>query len=318
MSRQSPSGSGAAQAAPERPLDARLTTGEIFELLWRERVLLIAIPVVITAAVAAAGFLIPARYEATVVMMPVLDSESPERSGGLGAAAASLGGLASIAGLSAGGNTLKTEALAILESEALTDRFISDNKLLPLLYRSKWDLERGQWKSADSKKWPTLWKANRYFKDIRNVTDNARSGLVTMTITWRDPVQAAEWANGLVAMTNQYIRDKAVRDAEKNIVFLKEQTKSNDIVPMQQAISNLTETQLKKIMYARGREEYALKVLDPATVSEKQSFPRPVLWTVSAAILGIFIGILAVLLRKTGREANLQSPGNSASLFGGE
>jgi LPS O-antigen subunit length determinant protein (WzzB/FepE family) len=292
---------GVAKSSQRRSVEERLTARDIFTILWRERIPLVAIPLVITAAVAAAAFLIPAKYEATVLVMPASDADSVDRGGGLGAAVSQLGGLASLAGFSAGGNTLKVEAVATLESEALTARYINQNNLLPVLYGSQWDSARGQWKSSDPKKIPTLWKANRYFRSsVRSIVDNARTGLITMTITWRDPVQAATWANDLVAMTNQYLRDKAIHDAERNIAFLNEQAKSNSVIPVQEAIANLTETQLKKVMYARSREQYALKVLDPATIPEKQSFPRPVLWTASAAIIGMFVAVLFVLLGATG------------------
>jgi uncharacterized protein involved in exopolysaccharide biosynthesis len=291
---------GIAESSQRRSVEERLTAREIFTILWRGRISLVAIPLVITAAVAAAAFLIPARYEATVLVMPASDTDSADKGGGLGAAVSQLGGLASLAGFSGGGNTLKVEAVATLESEALTARYISQNNLLPILYVSQWDSARGQWKSSDPNRIPTLWKANRYFRSsVRNVVDNARTGLITMTITWRDPVQAATWANDLVAMTNQYLRDKAIHDAEKNIAFLNEQAKSNSVVSVQEAIANLTETQLKRVMYARSREQYALKVLDPATIPEKQSFPRPVLWTASAAIIGMFVAVLFVLLSAT-------------------
>ena len=287
--------------------DGRVTSRDLLDIFWREKVLLIAIPLVITGLVAAAAFLITPKYDAVVLMMPVSDADSPDRAAGLGGAVSQLGGLASLAGLSSGGNSLKVEAEATLESERLTERYISENNLLPVLYAKKWDSARGQWKSNDPKYVPTLWKANRYFRDkIRSVVDNARTGLVTLTISWRDPEVAAKWANGLVAMTNQYLRDKAIDDAEKNIAYLQSAARDNPVVTIQEAISNLTETQLKKVMYARSREQYALKVLDPATVSEKQSFPLPAIWIPSAFVISVFAAMLLVLMRASGFRA--QSP----------
>lgn len=259
---------------------------------------IIAITGVITAFTAAAAFLIPPKYEATVLLLPVSDMESPDRGGGIGSAISQLGGLASLAGLSSSGSSLKIEAVATLESEALTDRYISDNNLLPVLYRNRWDAAHMQWKSSDPKDIPTLWKANRYFRArIRSVVDNARTGLVVLTITWRDPRQAAKWANDLVRMTNEYLRNKAIDEAERNITFLQQEAKKSSVVSVQEAISNLTETQLKKVMLARSREQYALKVLDPATEAEKQSSPQPAIWIPAAFFIGLFISILFVLLR---------------------
>jgi uncharacterized protein involved in exopolysaccharide biosynthesis len=287
----------APSAVPKIGAD-RLATEDLLKILWRGRISVIAITGVITAITAAAAFLIPPKYEATVLLLPVSDMESPDRAGGFGSAVSQLGGLASLAGLSSSGNALKIEAIATLESEALTDRYISDNNLLPVLYRSKWDAVRMQWKSGDPKSAPTLWKANRYFRSsIRSVVDNARTGLVALTITWRDPKVAAKWANDLVGMTNEYLRNKAIDEAERNISVLQDEAKKSSVVSVQQAISSLTESQLKRVMLARSREQYALKVLDPATVAEKPSSPQPAIWIPAAFFISLFISIMFVLLR---------------------
>jgi uncharacterized protein involved in exopolysaccharide biosynthesis len=129
-----------------------------------------------------------------------------------------------------------------------------------------------------------------------------------MTISWRDPQQAATWANQLVAMTNEYIRNKTIEEAERNIAFLEDQGRRSALVTMQEAIANLTEAQLRKEMLARTREQYALKVLDPATVPERKSFPRPALWIAAAFVIGLFLAILLVLLRASGPTHAAQKP----------
>jgi len=51
------------------------------------------------------------------------------------------------------------------------------------------------------------------------VTD-PKTGLVTLSITWNDPNIAAKWANGLVRMANDYLRDQAIEESERNIAYL--------------------------------------------------------------------------------------------------
>jgi len=50
-------------------------------------------------------------------------------------------------------------------------------------------------------------------------------------------------------------------------------------------------------MLARGREEYAFRVLDPAVAAERPSSPRPLLWTALGLFLGAVLSIFFVLLR---------------------
>jgi uncharacterized protein involved in exopolysaccharide biosynthesis len=61
---------------------------------------------------------------------------------------------------------------------------------------------------------------------------------------------------------------------------------------------------MRKIMLARGREQYALKVLDPASVPEKQSFPQPVLWISAAFFIGLFIAVFFVLMRASAASSS--------------
>ncbi len=59
------------------------------------------------------------------------------------------------------------------------------------------------------------------------------------------------------------------------------------------------ETEIKNEMIARGRTEYALRVIDPAQTPERKSFPRPILWTAGAFLGGIFLGLLVSVVRET-------------------
>ena len=118
--------------------------------------------------------------------------------------------------------------------------------------------------------------------------ETAKNGLVTMTITWTDPKAAADWANGIVRMTNEYLRDKAIAEAERNIAYLNEQALKTEIVGVRQAIYRLLESEINQAMIARGNEEFALRVLDPAAVPEVRSSPKPIIW-ILLAVFGSFL-----------------------------
>ena len=207
----------------------------------------------------------------------------------------------------------KAEAIATLQSEALTERYITENNLLPILYRRKWDAAAQAWKTNDPDERPTLWKANQYFdKHVRTVELNGKTGLITMTITWKDPKLAAQWANDLVKLTNQYMRDKAIREAERNIAYLQEQASKDNVVELRAAIYQLMESETKKEMLAKGSDEYGLKVIDPATVPEKMSYPQRALWISAGAALGLVIGTVVAVLRHLLRTAAPAPPNRRA------
>jgi uncharacterized protein involved in exopolysaccharide biosynthesis len=229
-----------------------------------------------------AAFIVPKWYEASTVLSPVSST-----SGGLaGSATSQLGGLAALAGITVGSDSKKSESLAFLQSNGLATMYIQSNNLLPILYAKRWDADLKSWKRKDDP--PTLWKAAQYFKkNLRKVTSDTKTGIVTLTINWTDPVIAAVWANGLVHMANNYLRDKAIEESERNIAYLSAEATKTTVVEARQAIYTVLQNELNKSMIARGSEEYAFKVVDSAVTSEKPASPIKVLWI----FVGLFSGL---------------------------
>jgi uncharacterized protein involved in exopolysaccharide biosynthesis len=292
---------------PLEPEDDFPSFGQILTRVWGRRWLVLAAAAVLGGLALIASLVIHKKYDAAVVIAAVSEDSGGGGLGGLSSLVSQIGGIASVAGLSVSRNEHKAESLAILQSEALTERFISENNLLPVLYPKLWDPVRRQWKTTDPEEMPTLWKANQYFKRIRHVSTDVKTDLTTVTVTWRDPRIAAAWANDLVAMSNDVIRVRTIREAERNITYLNEQLAKSTIVAVQNSISSLLESEIKKVMLAKGSQEYAFKVIDPAVPPERPSFPSPTLWTV----LGVFAGVLLAslfILTQSGMSASQPRP----------
>ena len=287
-------------------MDTRTDTGfeeevigaaDYLKALWARKWTVLAATLIGALAAGVTAWVVPKEYQASVVVLPVSDSGDGGQLGGLSSLASQFGGLASLAGISLGENTRKVEAVAVLQSEELTQTFVRDNNLLPVLFWRKWDTRRKTWKVSGSDEVPTLWKANELFKRIRQVTVNSKTGVLTIAITWRDPAVAAAWANGLVRLTNAYLRDKAIRESERNIAYLSGEAVKTSIVEAKQAIYTLLATEINQEMMARGSDEYALKVIDPAFVPERPTSPKKMLWILVGAALGFGIAAGVVLLR---------------------
>lgn len=257
-----------------------------------------AVATITTMFVAVAGIaavVMPKKYRATIIVAP---AESKSVGGGaLGSLASEFGGLASIAGLSMRGDSRKSEAIATLQSDVLTRGYVQRKNLLPVLFADKWDAAAGKWREQAPGRIPTLWKASQLIdKKVRGVTENPKTGLVTLTITWTDPKLAAEWANDLVTATNDYMRGKAIVQTERNMSFLKEQAAATDIAQVRSAIYSMLESEIKNAMVSRGTDEYALKVIDPAVPPERHDSPRLSIWVGVALLSGLTVAVLFVLL----------------------
>jgi uncharacterized protein involved in exopolysaccharide biosynthesis len=276
-----------------------ITLQDFVSDLKRARIMFFSLVAILTLGGGAIGLLRDRDYEATTMLSPVAEDPSTSRLGGIAALASQYSGLASLAGIALPGSGKKDEAIAVLQSELLTEQYVKDNDLLPILFSSTWDSVSGKWKTDDPKKIPTLWRANRYFKGtIRSVVDDKRSGLIEMRIRWKDPKLAAAWANGIVKAANSYLRDKAIREAERDITYLNEQVSKTNVIEAQRTIYSLLAQELNKEMVARGREEYALKVIDPAFAPERPIMGGPLLLALLGFTLACLLSVTIVFIRR--------------------
>ena len=183
--------------------------------LWRHVVLIGGCMVLFAAAAAALAFVMTPKYRAEVVFAPV------NSSGELGQLGGQLGGLAAIAGINIGGlgnGNKSEESLEYLRSRALTRQFIQRHSLMPLLFASKWDAQRKQWRGEA----PTIAEGvKRFATKIRQISEDRRTGIVTLAIVWRDRVAAADWANWLVAEADDALRQRRVAELTHSLDYLK-------------------------------------------------------------------------------------------------
>jgi uncharacterized protein involved in exopolysaccharide biosynthesis len=236
-------------------------------------------------AAGAASFLLTPRYRAEVVFSPVNSGSLGSELGG------SLGGLAAIAGVTLGGASKRSdEALEYLRSRQFTRAFIERHGLVPLLYANRWDAAHGRWRGEA----PTIAQAvDRFSHKVLQITQDHRTGIVTLAVLWRDRAVAAQWANWLVAEADAALRARAIDEFRRSIDFLRQAAAETSVIEVQTAVAKTMETELKDAMLARTRDAYAFKVLDPAVVRDPQdtdSPNRPLIVVVGGGF-GLLIGL---------------------------
>jgi hypothetical protein len=111
--------------------------------------------------------------------------------------------------------TTSVPSIATLRSRQFIGRFIEENDLLVPLFAGTWDkrsassgidgaiynVESGTWLLENGA--PTEQDAYRAFSEILSVAGPDRTtGIVTVGISWHNPIEAAEWVNKLVAAIN--------------------------------------------------------------------------------------------------------------------
>lgn len=274
--------------------------------------LILASVLVTTGLAAAVALLAAPSYKVETVLAPVSD----ESAGGAAAAlVGQLGGLASLAGVELGSTAdAKNQAKALLQSRTLTSRFIEDGRLLPILFASDWDSDLLRWTKAEAE--PTLWMGIKAFDDVRSVSEDAQTGLVTLSIEWTDPSLAAEWIDTLTTMVNEEMRQRTIAEANRSLQFLSRELKATNVLEVQQAIYRMIEQQTQMLMLANVRDQYVFKVIDPpiAPDLDDPTSPRRGLLAALGVVLGLMLGVFLSLVANSVRVVRGMTPGKPHSL----
>ncbi|HWJ36332.1 MAG TPA: hypothetical protein VNR70_13765 [Steroidobacteraceae bacterium] len=244
------------------------------------------------------------QYSSTVVISAIPDSLSNSYSSESKSILADIIGLPGVGGLDSP-NLLsrQSEFLAVLQSVSLTEAYIRENNLLPILFSDRWYPVRRGWIQGDRRPVPTVWEANRYFKKyVRTITTDYNTGLTRVTVTWTDPQLAAQWANGLVKMTNDYLRAQAIAESDRRIAYMISEVKKTKLLRMQNSLSALIQRENQRAVLARGDRDFALEVVDPARVSETPSYPNTVVWISMSGLCGLLSSVLWVFARDAWRR----------------
>ena len=268
---------------------------DLWRAVWNGKWLIVLSSIAFAMLAIAMSFLITPQYRSQAVLSPVGSSGG----GGLASLAGQFGGLASLAGITLGAEDNVAESIAILKSRALTERFIRERNLLPVIFHEDWDAEKGTWDVDDPTEVPTLSRGvERFDKSIRQVNQDVETGLVILTVDWIDPVLARDWTQGLIAEVNADMRGRAIDQSKRNIEFLKGQLEATDAVELRTAVYGVMESEMKNAMMAAVRTDFAFAVIDPPVVPEKPAWPNRILLAVVGFFLGGVIGVLTALVRR--------------------
>jgi uncharacterized protein involved in exopolysaccharide biosynthesis len=244
---------------------------------------------------------LPQVYRAEVLLVPTINESRMDA--GVAAARDNLAGLASRFGVSVGRTTAdaQAEVIATLKARSFIYAFLSDQSLLPVLFADKWDAQARRW-TVEADEIPTLADGYRHFMDnVLEVRSDIQTGLVTVRIEWFDPQIAALWANELVTRINELMRKNAITEAEGSLAYLRGELAREQPVELQQMIYRLIENDLAKISMAQGRNQYAFRVIDPATAPQVDEYfrPRRLLIIAVGLVFGVFLSLMIAWLRES-------------------
>lgn len=259
------------------------------------------------AAALGVSYLFVPRYAATVLVVPA-NAGGP--ASGLARLASDLGELSGVSNLSGLGGGDQALARELLESRAILNDLIDRHQLMRVIFADDWDPEAGQWRLGIRGGPPTIGDAiDEMDRNVRRIVVDRQTGAMRVTMTWRDPEAAATWANSLIELVNARARDQAIREAETSVALLTTEANATDRVELRTAIFGLIGSQIRAMTIARSRENFALRVIDPAVQADADDyvFPNRVLMAVTSAAFAVFIVLFVALLRDDSHTHSLRN-----------
>jgi len=246
------------------------------------------------------AFSVTPTFLASVLLAPA--SNENHRSSGIASIANQFGGLAGLAGISVGGSNDIEIALATLSSRKFITRFITDLNLKPILFRDKWDASKKIWLEKE----PSYGESYKKFREkVLNISRNRKTQLITLSVEWENPVDAAKWANALVTRINNELRQQTIEEAERSISYLTDQISQTSLSELQNVMYRIIEEHTKVITLAKVNDEYVLRVIDPAIPPEIRSKPNRKLIVMLGILFGGILGFFPAIYFKAFKENSI-------------
>jgi len=274
--------------------DEGISLRQVLGILWSGKTVIIATTILFAIGSVAYALLAKEIFRAEALLVPAEQQSAPMIGG-------QLGGLAALAGVNMTEGS-GVEALAVLRSRQFARDFIEQRDLMPVIFEDEWDAENERWLTDDPTEMPDLRDGVKLFhEEILLVSEERGTGLVTLGVEWTDPDVAAEWASVLVRRLNDRLREGALREAETNVAYLESEMTNTTLFNLQESIGRLLESELQKLMLAKGNEEYAFKIVDPPVPPKQRVRPKRALTAVVGTLLGGLLGVFIVLVGHAGR-----------------
>ena len=261
---------------------------ELIRSLLQSWATIVGITILCTGLAVAYALYAPEVFKAETLLAPAQEEKS-----GASSTLSQFGGLAAMAGVTIPSDSNTERVLATLETRVFLKKFIEEKKLLPVIFEDFWDAASNSWKlSVDQEAFIT----EDGISPLQGAIDleQDKSGLITLSISWKDPEVASQWANDLVKQLNDQLREQAMAGSKKRVGYLEQELAKTTLQDMRAILYKLLESEKQKAMLANVNEDFALEVIDPAVAPETREKPKRKIIVVLGVLCGGFLGVFAV------------------------
>lgn len=288
------------------------------------------------ATITAVCFMLSFVYAVSATSWFKAEATLMDNSGGgskIGGSLAGLGGLASLAGVSMPASPVES-VIATATSDAFMIEFVRKHDLKKVFMAGRWDESKQQWLPASglvNSVWengvrpyimgerpkvnspyalaenePTWQRTIELIenKGIFSISQDKKSNMVSMSVTWTEPNQAAEWVQWWVDDLNDLIRQRTIIESQLMLDSLIPKLEQAMPTEVRASIISMIDEQTKIINAAMVKKDYALKFIDPPLAPEAVAKPKRVLILAVAIVLGLMLGSMIAIIRGSRRKSS--------------
>ena len=150
---------------------------------------------------------------------------------------------------------------------------------------------------------PSSWQLFETFTEMLSVSEDKKTGLVSVSIEYYSPQVAKQWLDMYISAINKHMQERQMEKVTRNIEYLEAQIAKTTIAEMQEVFYTIIEEQLKSKMLAEANPDYAFVSVSPSMVPEQKSQPKRALICILGTLLGAMLSVLLVLIMHHARKS---------------
>lgn len=285
---------------------------ELFYVLLGGKWIIVSLTACVSIIGVIYSLFLPNIYESKTMLAPVNSSSSI--SGALG----SYSGFAGLAGISLpSGDDEGNSAKAIQKIGSLS---FFENNILPNIHlpdlmavkswnsktnimafdESIYDTSSNTWirdYSHPQQQIPSAQESYEVFKQHLSLSDDKKSGFITISIKHQSPFIAKQWAELVINEVNTFYRQKDKSASEKALIYLNQQIAMTSLSEIKQVIAELMQEETQKLALIEANQTYVFDYIDPPAVMEQKSQPNRAQISILFALFGGMLSIALVLFK---------------------